>query len=94
MAKKYHSKVLGTMHRMIADMHEVGVVDKTTMREFDRMCLTVAEPMTPAEIRESTGVSQAVFAEHLGDRQTRGGSARRACGARRSRPACTGTRAP
>jgi putative transcriptional regulator len=39
------------------------------MREFDRMCLTKTETLTAAEIRairEKAGVSQAVFAEHIG----------------------------
>ena len=69
MAKKYKSKIAGTMHRTIADLHEIGAVDKTTMREFDRMCLTKTENLTAAEIRAiraKAGVSQAVFAEYLG----------------------------
>ena len=39
-----------------------------TMREFDRRCLTRIEPLTAAEIRairETSGVSQAVFARYL-----------------------------
>jgi putative transcriptional regulator len=51
------------------DLHEVGVVDKKTMRELDSMCLTKIEMLTPQEIkgiRDNAGVSQAVFAEHLG----------------------------
>ncbi len=58
-----------SVHETMADLHSIGIVDKTTMREFDRMCLTKAENLTPAEIkaiRIKAGVSQAVFAEHLG----------------------------
>ena len=69
MAKKYKSKIMGAMHRTVADMCEIGAADKTTMREFDRMCLTKTEKLEAADIRairESAGVSQAVFAEHLG----------------------------
>lgn len=57
------------MHETMADLHSIGIVDKTTMREFDRMCLTKTEALTPGEIkaiRVKAGVSQAVFAEHLG----------------------------
>jgi putative transcriptional regulator len=53
----------------MADLHEIGGVDKKTMREFDRMCLTKTERLTAAEIRairEKEGVSQAVFAEYIG----------------------------
>ncbi len=69
MPRKYRSKIAGTMHRSMADLHEIGAVDKQTMREFDRRCLTRIEPLTAAEIRairEKSGVSQAVFAHHIG----------------------------
>jgi putative transcriptional regulator len=67
--KKYKSDVSRSVHRAMADLHEIGGVDKKTMREFDRMCLTKTERLTAAEIRairEKEGVSQAVFAEYIG----------------------------
>jgi putative transcriptional regulator len=39
-----------------------------TLREFDSLCLTPVEPLTPAEIRAlrvREAASQAVFARHL-----------------------------
>ena len=69
MAKKYKSDISRSVHRAMADLAEIGVVDKTTMREFDRMCLTKAVKLSAQEIRtirERAGVSQAVFAEHIG----------------------------
>ena len=69
MAKKYRSKIAGAMHRSIKDLHELGAVDQQTMRKFDRRCLTQIETLTAKEIRsirEKAGVSQAVFAEHIG----------------------------
>ena len=69
MPKKYRSKIAGAMHRSMTDLHEIGAVDKQTMREFDRRCLTKIETLSAAEIRairEKAGVSQAVFAEHIG----------------------------
>jgi putative transcriptional regulator len=42
MAKKYKSDVMCSVHRAMADLAEIGAVDKTTMREFDRLCLTKA----------------------------------------------------
>ena len=53
----------------MTDLHEIGAIDKKTIRGFDVMCLTKIEPLKPAEIRairEKAGVSQAVFAEHIG----------------------------
>ena len=64
----YRSDLLGVVHRMMADAHGVGVVDKVTMREFDQMCLTAVEPFSPAEIqalRAASNVSQTVFAALL-----------------------------
>jgi putative transcriptional regulator len=69
MTKKYKSKIAGSMHRTIAGLRKIGVVDKKTMREFDVMCLTKVEALTPREIRqlrETSGVSQEVFAQHIG----------------------------
>lgn len=69
MPKKFKSDVMHSVHSAVKDMHDIGLVDKTTMREFDRMCLTKTETLKPKEIRAirvKAGVSQAVFAEHLG----------------------------
>ncbi len=67
--KKYKSDILRSVHRAMVDLHDIGAVDQTTMREFDRKCLTRPEPLQPKDIRairKQAGVSQAVFAEHLG----------------------------
>ena len=43
-------------------------MDRLTLREFDRLCLPAIEPLEPnqiKQIRESTNVSQAVFAAIL-----------------------------
>jgi putative transcriptional regulator len=67
--KKYRSEISRSVHRAMTDLHEIGLVDTKTMRELDRMCLTKADAFKPAgirAIRSKAGVSQAVFAEHLG----------------------------
>ena len=64
--------ILGSVHRAAAGLHRVGVVDKATMREFDALCLTPVDPMSPEEIRalrEREQVSQPVFAHYLNDRR-------------------------
>jgi putative transcriptional regulator len=69
MSRKYKSDILRSVHRAAADLADIGVLDKTTMREFDRMCLTNPVKLSAREIRairETAGVSQAVFAEHIG----------------------------
>ena len=68
MAKKYKSRILGSIHRTAADLHAAGLMDKQTMRTFDADCLTAVPPLSPDEIkalREREGASQAVFARHL-----------------------------
>ena len=48
MAKsKYQSKISGVVHRAAADLHEIGGIDKKTMRDFDAMCLTKVEKLSP-----------------------------------------------
>ena len=68
MRKKYQSEIAGVVHRAMEGAHRVGVVDKTTMREFDAMCLTTIEDLSPKDIvaiRKRVGVSQGVFARYL-----------------------------
>jgi putative transcriptional regulator len=68
LAKTYKSKILASVHEAMADAHDVGILDKKTMREFDAACLTKVEKLSAKEIvalREREGVSQAVLALHL-----------------------------
>ncbi len=56
------------MHEAIQDAHDIGIVDKKTMREFDASCLTEVRNLSAGDIaalREREGVSQAVLARHL-----------------------------
>lgn len=68
MAKTYKSKILAAVHEAMQDAHDVGILDKKTMREFDASCLTEVEQLSAKEVvalRVREGVSQAVFARHL-----------------------------
>jgi putative transcriptional regulator len=68
MTKKYRSKALGALHETVQGLHRLGLMDTTTMREFDASCLTPVEKLSPkqiAEMRKRAGVSQAVFASYL-----------------------------
>ena len=67
-AKKYRSKIAAAVHEAMSDLHDIGLLDKKTMREFDASCLTEVAPLLPKEVaalREREGVSQAVLARHL-----------------------------
>jgi putative transcriptional regulator len=49
-------------------LHEVGAIDKQTMREFDEACLTPVQVLAPDEIRQirlREHISQPVFARYL-----------------------------
>jgi putative transcriptional regulator len=68
MTKKYKSKISAAVHEAMSDLHDIGLIDKRTMREFDDRCLTKAERLSARQIqklREREGVSQGVFARHL-----------------------------
>ncbi len=39
MAKKYRSEVFASIHETIETLHEEGIVDTPTMRDFDKACL-------------------------------------------------------
>ena len=66
--RKTRSAILEAVHETAKGLSNAGVIDQVTMREFDRLCLPPVEPLRPTEIkhiRESTHVSQAVFAALL-----------------------------
>lgn len=68
MNKQYRSNIMAAVHETAEDLHEVGLIDKCTMREFDELCLTPIRPLVPDEIRkirERENVSQSVFANYL-----------------------------
>lgn len=68
MAKKYRSNAFAAIHETMEALHEVGAVDKQTMREFDEACLTPVTVLTPEEIkhiRMCEQISQPVFARYL-----------------------------
>ena len=48
--KKYRSEALGAIHEAMVDLHEAGLLDTKTMREFDASCLTPVENVTPRQI--------------------------------------------
>ncbi|MHA3904867.1 helix-turn-helix domain-containing protein [Castellaniella sp. WN] len=68
MAKNYRGEAYAAIHETMEALHEVGAIDKQTMREFDESCLTPAQPMPPERIRalrEREHLSQPIFALYL-----------------------------
>ena len=64
--------ILASVHKTAKGLHAAGLVDMSTMREFDALCLTQVDPMEPNEIRalrEREQVSQPVFALYLNVRK-------------------------
>ena len=37
---KYKSPVSESIHSIASALHDIGVIDKKTMRDFDKSCLT------------------------------------------------------
>lgn len=68
MTKRYRSEAFAAIHETMEALHEVGAIDKQTMREFDVACLTPVRVLSPEEIktiRLRERISQPVFARYL-----------------------------
>jgi len=71
-SKKPESGIPASVHKTAGALHDAGLVDKATMREFDALRLTAVEPVTACGIRalrEREQVSQPVFAQYLNVRK-------------------------
>ena len=49
--KKYRSNALAAIHETMEALHDVGAIDKPTMREFDASCLTPVQALAPDDIK-------------------------------------------
>jgi len=68
MTQTYKSDALAAIHETASDLRDAGLMEKRTFKEFDRLCLTPIEELTPEEIkaiRLRARVSQSVFALYL-----------------------------
>jgi putative transcriptional regulator len=68
MTKKYRSDAFAAIHETMEALHEVGTIDKQTMRQFDEACLTPVLVLSPDEIKSlrlREHISQPVFARYL-----------------------------
>lgn len=66
--KQYKSEALASIHETMESLHQIGAIDKKTMRHFDESCLETVEAIEPQairELREREHVSQPVFARYL-----------------------------
>lgn len=62
------SDILKSVHRTANGLKESGVIDKTTMRKFDALCLTSVHEFTPEQVRAlrlKNKLSQPVFAQYF-----------------------------
>ncbi len=68
-----NKSILEVVHGGVKDLHEAGLVDAVTMREFDVMCLPPIKQFTAAQIKKlrlKTKTSQGVFAAYLNTSKT------------------------
>jgi putative transcriptional regulator len=68
MINSYISEALASIHETIEALHEIGTVDKQTMREFNEACLSPIVVLAPDEIkaiRVKEHISQPVFSRYL-----------------------------
>lgn len=65
---KPKSDAFAAIHSAAQGLHKVGAINKTTMREYDDLCLDSIPEFNAKEIkriREQAHVSQPVFARYL-----------------------------
>lgn len=63
-----NKSILEVTHETAKGLHDAGLIDAQTLREFDALCLTPVKPLAPAEIKRirlHEKVSQPVFAMYL-----------------------------
>ena len=68
MTTRDRSEAFAAIHETMDALHEVGAIDKKTMREFDEACLTTVLLLSPEEIKSirlRERISQPVFARYL-----------------------------
>jgi putative transcriptional regulator len=66
--KTYTSDAFEAIHSSAQALLRTGVIDKTTMRDFDEACLSSLPSFGPKDIqrlRETNKVSQPIFARYL-----------------------------
>lgn len=62
------SKILKAIHDSAKSLHDAGIMNIITMREFDALCLEPIKKMTPNQIKKirlKERISQPVFASFL-----------------------------
>jgi putative transcriptional regulator len=68
MTKTYKSDAFAAIHETASGLHNAGAISKSTMREYEEICLSPVKKLSPEEIkiiREKAHVSQAIFARYL-----------------------------
>jgi len=51
MSKRYRSNAMAAIHETMQALHDVGAINKKTVRRFDNACLTPIQPLKPKQIK-------------------------------------------
>lgn len=66
--KGKHPSILETAHETAKGLYDANIINATTMREFDELCLPKVKELSPNQIKSirlREKVSQPVFAKYL-----------------------------
>ena len=66
--KPKKASLLDVAHEIASGLYEAEIIDATTMREFDALCIPPVKELSPSEIKRirlNEKVSQPVFAQCL-----------------------------
>jgi putative transcriptional regulator len=53
MRKQYRSKALAAVHETAAGLHNAGVMDETTMKAFDAICVSSVKSLPTEKVRRT-----------------------------------------
>lgn len=62
------SRILNEIHNSMSKIHSLGIADKQTMKNFDKLCLKDIKPLSAEEIkllRDREHISQSILASYL-----------------------------
>jgi len=66
--KKFENDAFEAIHSAASGLRKTGLISKTTMREYDDLCIAKTPYFSPADIvciRKQAKVSQPIFALYL-----------------------------
>lgn len=59
--KKYQTDILASIHETVSDLYQADLVDKSTMKEFNELCLTTSDSLPSPQNQTISPVEDLTF---------------------------------